>query len=142
MLFPEGWSLFPGSTDAGKVLERRGALWSCAQEASLCGLEVQRHSLLAFWRRTREEQLMLLPGAIKLRMFRGATLAAQRWPCVLLVGGEAPDVCQAKECARRVRHLATAFLLVSGTVLPCPFLPTLLRPGARASAPGGPTKGL
>ena len=85
---------------------------------------------------------MLLPGAIKPGMFRGATLAAQRWPCELLVDGEAPDVCQAKECACRVRRLATAFLLVPGTVLSCPFLPTLLRPGARTSAPGGSTKSL
>lgn len=41
ILFLEGWSLFPGRTEAGKVFERRGSLQSCAQAASLCGLDVR-----------------------------------------------------------------------------------------------------
>lgn len=53
-------------------------------------------------------------------MLRGATVAAQRWPCELLVGGEALDVCQAKECALGVRHLATSILV---GVWHCPALP-------------------
>lgn len=105
VLFLEGRSLFPGSMEAWKVLEDRGPLQSCAQAASLCGLEGRKYPLLISWRRARRAELLLLLGAVRPRMLRGTTPAAQKRPCELLVGGEAPAACQAKDCALGVRHL-------------------------------------
>lgn len=84
-------------------VRRQGPLPSSAHAASLCRLEGQGHHLLVSGRRARED---IAPGgAVRPEMLRGATMAAQRRPCELLVGGEAPAACQAKESALRVQRL-------------------------------------
>lgn len=54
-------------------------------------------------------------------MLRGTTLAAERQPCELLVGGEAPATCQAKDYALGVQQLELPFLLAA---LTCPVPPS------------------
>ena len=105
ILFLEGWSLFPGRMEG---ISRQGAAAVVFCSLSSAGWGGAR---APSWspQEGREGQVgtefLLLLGAVRPTMLRGATLAAQRRPCALLVGGEAPCCLAAKECALGVRYM-------------------------------------
>ena len=90
-----------------KVLAGRGPLQLCSAASPVQAGGARAPS----WspQEGREGQVgtefLLLLGAVRPAMLRGATLAAQRRPCALFVGGEAPCCLAAKECALGVRYM-------------------------------------
>ena len=87
-------------------------------------------------------ELLLLLGAVRPTMLRGATLAAQRQPCALLCGWGSPLLLASQGvCPWGPVHVTAIPVGAQALSCPAPPHPTLQGSGTECLPPGAPQRG-